>query len=193
MKFPIGSKVMTPYGEFEIVAHKTVDTLSRYTCYQKWFDGHSAEHLHPEENYAFSMYKNQLWNFNEHELTLVEPSFDLTSPEQKVEMVIAGVETSTTVKGLVQLLYMLGESSGDTFNEELYDTLKEVLEVDEFNVINLTQDGVIVYKHNTVHHLDNNTDGYFVLQKEKQRKKTLLTALTEQKEDIERQIKELDV
>lgn len=193
MKFPIGSKVMTPYGEFEIVAHKTVDTLSRYTCYKNGFVGHSAEHLHPEENYAFSMYKSQLWNFNEHELTLVEPSFDLTNPEQKVEMVIAGVETSTTVKGLVQLLYMLGESSGDTLNSALYDALKEVLEVGDYDVIKLTQGGVVEYEHNTIHHLDNNTDGYFVLQKEKQRKKTLLTTLTEQKEDIERQIKELDV
>lgn len=139
------------------------------------------------------MYKSQLWNFNEYDLTLVEPSFDLTNPEQKVEMVVAGVETSTTVKGLVQLLYMLGESSGDTFNSALYDALKEVLEVGDFDVTNLTAAGVVEYNLYSIHHLDNNTDGYFVLQKEKQRKKTLLTALTEQKEDIERQIKELDV
>ena len=67
---PIGEKVNTKYGVFEIVDYSLEH---RYFCYQQGFDGHSGE-AYFDEKYLNTKYDGNCWWFSENEVTLIEDS-----------------------------------------------------------------------------------------------------------------------
>ena len=70
---PIGEKVNTEYGVFEIVDYDIVE--ESYFCYQQGFDGHSGIGRYCEK-YLNTKYEGSCWWFSANEVSLIEENKD---------------------------------------------------------------------------------------------------------------------
>lgn len=68
---PIGEKVNTEYGVFEIIDYDNIE--ESYLCYQQGFDGHSGIG-HFDDKYLNTKYDRNCWWFDADEVSLIEES-----------------------------------------------------------------------------------------------------------------------
>ena len=68
---PIGEKVNTEYGVFEIVDYDNIE--ESYFCYQQGFDGHSGIGCFGKK-YLNTKYESNCWWFDANEVSLIEES-----------------------------------------------------------------------------------------------------------------------
>ena len=121
---PIGEKVNTEYGVFEIVDYDNI--VKSYFCYQQCFDGHSGEDYF-DHKYIDTKYSGSCWWFSENEVSLIEES--KVSKFKKGDKVICVGDTSALGVEFGEVYTVDNPSSHSCFyNGELHNhvTLLEV-------------------------------------------------------------------
>lgn len=108
---PIGEKVNTEYGVFEIIDYDNVEY--NYLCYQQGFDGHSGIGCFGKK-YLNTKYEGSCWWFDANEVSLIEEKKDYRKmkPTDLIDIVLDGKEFKVPLGDLVHAKAILGITNG---------------------------------------------------------------------------------
>ena len=132
---PIGAKVNTKYGVFEIILYHNAE--GKYFCYQQGFDGHSGK-CRFGEKYLNTKYEGNCWWFDANEVSLIEDSkvsnlvkqdlkdYRKMKPTDLIKISIDGNEVEVPLGDLVSIQALIGRSTGK-YSQAFYDFLYESL------------------------------------------------------------------
>ena len=198
-KFKAGDKVLTLYGEFEVlwVGNLFYSGKQGYLCFKEGFSGHSAEATVGSDVFENTKYKGQCWNFSEDGLELkVENNFKQTpknyrelTPDTLIDISIDGNEFKVPLGDLIHAKALIGVANGK-YGDKLYNALKDVLD----------KDGVIYNSHEydyveTFHAQEALFKFYFIDKEREAKKQALKEVIEKQREEIaklEQELSELD-
>lgn len=133
---PIGVKVNTELGVFEIIDYDNVE--DSYFCYQQGFYGHSGTARFGEK-YLNTKYDGNCWWFFENEVTLIEENkvsstkhnYREIKPTDMVKVCIGDNEFEVPLGDLVHATAVLGVTNG-SYGFRLWNALTKALGKDGF-------------------------------------------------------------
>ena len=187
-KFKAGDKVLTLYGEFEVlwVGNLFYSGKQGYLCFKEGFSGHSAEATVGSDVFENTKYKGQCWNFSEDGLELVvENNFKQTpknyrelTPDTLIDISIDGNEFKVPLGDLIHAAALIGVSKGK-HGSIIYEALSSVLDKEQIIYHNFNYDFV-----HTADAQEALFKSYFVDKEKEAKKQALKEVIEKQREEI---------
>lgn len=203
LKFNVGDKVSTMYGEFEVLClgYSQVSGKHVYVCYKKGFAGHSAPSTFGGNGYRDTIYENQCWCFEEDDLELVKQpeaykqpvvkNYREMKPDTLIPISIDGNEFEVSLGDLVHTEHLLGNSTG-SYGYHIWKAFHEVIDKD-----NTLLDSNVYPTNTTTYKLQKYLFKIYLIDKVKQaelsaKKQSLKQSIDKKLEEISKLEKELD-
>ncbi len=188
---PIGEKVNTELGVFEIIDYDNV--IDSYFCYQQGFDGHSGLG-HFGRKYLNTKYEGECWWFEKNEVSFIEESkvnntkhnYREMKPTDMIKVCIGDNEFEVPLGDLVHTTSVLGVTNG-YYGFRLWKGL-----VDSLGECGLIKDSgnLIEFRDKQKEALDYFFQPYY--DKQQQEKDELKTLIEVKMEEVDALVKQLN-